>query len=144
MSEGDRIRVGPPTLGTMVAGQTAGSTAPRAGAEWGLASVLLGGLLALLVPPALQIAHTLELTGYRGFSTQDKRLAGYGGYIAAGLCMALAIVGVGFGIKGINLSRQHGQAAALGITGVLVGVLAFLFWVGAMIAWHSQAWGRLV
>jgi hypothetical protein len=116
---------------------------PARGWEWGVASMGLGAVLALMAVPALLLAQQLQVSGFRGFARSDLRLAALGGYGGALLCLLLAGCAAGFGIAGIAAARREGRPVALGLAGVLLGGLDLFLWLGALVAWHSSAWNLL-
>jgi hypothetical protein len=108
--------------------------------HWALASVALGAVFVLIAPPALLLALWLEVSGYKGFSPSDKTLAAVGGYASVALILALVAVGVAWGVRGAQAARRQGQPSVLALCGILLNALAAALWVGAGVAWHSQAW----
>ncbi len=104
----------------------------RAASEWGLASLLLGGLLAVMALLILQINLQIFLSP-RSWSRDDVRpihdVAIVGAIILAGLTSA----SLAFGIRSLLLAYKYKEPAALGWAGVLVSTLALLMWIGAFI-----------
>jgi hypothetical protein len=117
--------------------------ADRAGREWGLASLLLGAVFALMVLPGLILVYTLGTTNFRGFHRTEERITALGGYCGGLLILGLSITGIVFGILGIVAAKKANRPIALGLAGALVNALNLLMWLGACLAWHSVAWNKL-
>ena len=109
--------------------------AARAGAEWGFASLALGGVFAVMAPPTYLLIEVVQQNSFGGFSHSDRLLAGLGGCLVAAIILALAATGVGFGIVGVNAARRHGRPIALGLAGLLLNALDLLIWAAAAAAW---------
>src|SRR5437588_12119678 len=94
----------------------------RRGAEWGLASVLIGATLVLGSPVLLIVNILLAVPGPRalGMNPPEIRLATIGFAITLGLCLMLGVAGVVFGAYSMAAARSRGQSIALGLTGLLV------------------------
>jgi hypothetical protein len=120
-----------------------GVTVAQSGNECGAASLALGAVLAVMVPPTLQLALALMVNGYRGFSRFDQRLAAIGGYGAVALILVLALVGCAFGVVGMVKSGRRGRPIALAVAGLLLNGVDVLMWIAVGLAWHGQAWTML-
>src|SRR5690349_17238445 len=85
-------------------------------AEWGLASLLQGGFLAVLALLTLQLCLFLFVSPPI-WAPQDLRLlhdAGVAGaFVLGGLCLLSTI----FGIRSLASAYRHGQPCALGWAG---------------------------
>ena len=125
------------------AGPPADYDASRAGAEWGFASLALGGVFAVMAPPTYLLIEIVQQNSFGGFSHSDRLLAGLGGCFIAVLILALEGVGVGFGVAGINAARRHGRPTALGLAGVMLNALDLLVWAAAALAWLSAVGNAL-
>ena len=112
-------------------------------AYYGVASILLAGVLLLMALPALQLAFWLQATNYPGWGRTDKALAAYGGYIGAALVILLCLVGIGIGMRGRGAAARTGEPAVLCTVGMILGAFGAALWVAAVLAWHSQI-GRFV
>ena len=108
-----------------------------AGAEWGLASLALGGVFAVMAPPTFLLIEYVQQNDFGGFSHSDRLLAALGGSFIAALILALEGAGVGFGVVGINAARRQGRPVALGLAGLLLNALDLLIWAAAAAAWLS-------
>ena len=111
--------------------------------HFGVASMIVGALFILVAPMALQLALWLEISGYKGFPEEDKRLAAIAGYASVAVIVLLGIAGLCIGIRGIEAAGKSKQTAILPWCGVALNALSALIWIGVGVAWHSQAW-RLV
>jgi len=104
---------------------------PRHAAEWGLASLLLGGFLAVLALLTLQLCLSLFVSPPI-WAPQDLHMlhdAGVAGaFVLGGLCLLSTI----FGIRSLASAYRRGQPCALGWAGLLVSILALLLWAGAI------------
>ncbi len=112
---------------------------PHSSAYYGLASIAMSGLFLLMAVPCLQLANTLQQSGYRGFNAADLRLAAYGGYGGGGVVIVMSLAAAGMAVAGIRVSGRTSEPAALSVTGLLLSSFAVLVWVGCVGAWHSQA-----
>jgi hypothetical protein len=112
--------------------------AARGGPEWGVASLTLGAVFAIMLPPALLLVHSLEATHYEGFSRTDKRFAALGGGFAALFILVLAGVGVASGFLDMAGATRRGRPIALGLTGVLLNAMDLFLWVATTLAWLSS------
>jgi hypothetical protein len=116
---------------------------PYAAAYHGLAALAVAGVLLLMAVPALQLAHWLDMYGYRNWPASDRRLAVYGGYGGAGLVELLCWVSVAFGVRGLAAARRTGESRVLCVAGICLGLLGAALWVLCGVAWHAQSWGFL-
>jgi hypothetical protein len=104
----------------------------RQAAEWGFASLLLGGILAVLAVLALQISLHLFL-GPPGWGPSDLRAlhdVTIAGCVVLG---AMCGASVAFGIRSLVLAYKRGQPSALGWAGLMLSILALLLWIGTLI-----------
>jgi uncharacterized membrane protein len=107
------------------------SAVTRHAAEWGLASLLMGGILSILALITLLLNLTFWLGSRHGpvLAPADMHLA-YKGVIAAlALIALLCLLSLIFGIKAWRSARTNYQPAGLGVAGTLISVLALLLWV---------------
>jgi len=105
------------------------SAVTRHAAEWGLASLLMGGILTILAPIVLIFNLVFWLNGPRVIAPPDMHLA-YKGVIAAlALIALLCLLSLIFGIKAWRSARMNYQPAGLGVAGTLISLLALLLWV---------------
>jgi hypothetical protein len=114
----------------------------RRAAEWGLASLALGGVLVLLGPPTLLLEHQLESTGFSTMTRTEVRLAAIGGVTAGLVLLAFAVAAVVFGFWSVGAARRAGVPPARGLAGVMLGGLAVFIWVSAGGAWVGSVWWR--
>src|SRR6266436_749471 len=112
-------------------GKTSLSQTRRA-AEWGFASLLLGGILALLAVLVLQINLHLFL-GPPAWGASDLR-ALYNVTIAGSVVLGtMCAASVAFAIRSLVLAYKCGQPSALGWAGLMLSILALLLWMGALV-----------
>ena len=105
------------------------SAVTRHAAEWGLASLLMGGILAILAPIVLIFNLIFWLNGPRVIAPPDMHLA-YKAVIAGlALIALLCLLSLIFGIKAWRSARINYQPAGLGVAGTLISLLALLLWV---------------
>jgi hypothetical protein len=117
-----------------------GGDHPYAAAYHGLAAIGMAGVLLLMAVPALQLAHWLDMYGYRGWPPSDRRLAIYGGYAGAALAELLCWVSVVFAVRGLAAARRTGESGVLCVAGLLLGLFAAALWVMCGVAWHIHSW----
>ncbi len=124
-------REGNPPVSNIVLGEgEPARSRERRGAENGLASLLLGILVALLALLFTVVNTLMAAHGPQGLhmSASDVTLATVGFVVGILLILSLGLVGLLFGIVGLGAARQQGQSAALPLAGVFVNVVGlFLF-----------------
>ena len=104
----------------------------RCAAEIGLASLLLGGLLAVIAVLVLQINLQMFLSP-RAWSANDVRAIQYVAIVGAIVMAGLTTTSMAFGIRSIANAKMHSQPSALGWAGFLISTLALLLWIGALV-----------
>jgi hypothetical protein len=102
------------------------------GAQWGLASLWLGGLVVLLAPLTLIVNILMAAIGPQGLhmAQPEIRLSSYGLVIALGLVLLLGLAGLVFGVIALSAARARRQPLGLALAGIfvsVVGLLLFLF-----------------
>lgn len=107
-------------------------SATRGAAEWGLASLLFGGLLAVLAMLTLQINLQMFLSP-RIWSPSDVRPLQYAGVGGAIVLACLTGTSIAFGIRSLAIAYRRAQPCALGWAGTLISILALLLWIGALV-----------
>src|SRR5262245_38697995 len=105
---------------------------PGRAAQWGLASLVTGGLVLLSAPLTLIVNILLAAFGPQrmGMGSTEITLATWGLAIGLILMLLLALAGVLFAILGIASGRDRGQLVGLAVAGLLVsavGLLLFCF-----------------
>jgi len=113
---------------------------PYEAAYHGLAAIALAGIVLLVAVPALQLAYWLEVSQYKGFSDEDKKLAAWGGYLGAFFAIVLCLTSVVTAARGIGAAERTGEPNILCDAGIYLGLFATAVWIGCGVAWHSQAW----
>jgi hypothetical protein len=127
---------------SLFAGRAEQPVEGNAGMEWGIASMGLGGVLAVMVPATLILVFQLEAEGFRGFTRTDIRIAALAGYLATFLFLGLTVLGLIFGVRSILASRRQRKPIALGLAGLLLNVLNLYLWMGSGVAWLFASIGR--
>jgi hypothetical protein len=124
----------------MASDATAVKQHPHSSAYYGIASIAISGIFLLMAVPALQLANTLQQSGYRGFDATELRLAAVSGYAGGGLVILLCLIASGMAVAGLRVANRGGEPAVLCLAGFLLSIFATLVWIGCVGAWHSQAW----
>jgi hypothetical protein len=106
--------------------------ASSSGVEWGAASLVLGGVFALMIPPALLLAGSVRVGG------RDAVVVEGAGYLFALLILFLSAAGAAFGVLGVSAAQRARRPIALGLAGVMLNALNLLMWAGALLAWYSN------
>ncbi len=106
--------------------------APSGGVEWGAASLVLGGVFALMIPPALLLAGSVHV------GRRDAVVVEGAGYLFALLILFMSAVGAAFGVLGMVAAQRARRPIALGLAGVMLNALSLLMWAGALLAWYSN------
>lgn len=105
------------------------SSESRHAAEWGLASLLLGGVLTIIAPITLIFNLIFWLQGPRIIAPQDMGLAHKAGIVGVGFVVVLCLVSLSFGIKAWRSASAAFQPAGLAVAGTLVSLLALVLWI---------------
>ena len=105
--------------------------APPGGGEWAAASLVLGAVFALMVPPCLVLIAVL------GHSNPGN-VAMVAGFFFVLIILLLSAAGVGFGVLGMNAAVRARRPIALGLAGVMLNALNLLMWAGTLLAWYSN------
>jgi hypothetical protein len=99
-------------------------------AQWGLASLLIGGVLILASCITLVFNVLLWRTGPAGIPIG---LAYAGGIIGTVVVLALGIVGIVFGVRGWLRASSDRACAALPVAGTLTSLVGVVTWLVAAI-----------
>ena len=105
------------------------SSESRYAAEWGLASLLMGGVLAIIAPVMLVFNLIFWLQGPRVLAPQDMWLAHKAAIVGVAFLALLCLASVGFGIKAWRAASATFQPAGLAVAGTLVSLLALGLWI---------------
>jgi hypothetical protein len=132
-----RSEVGPVVSVQAPGGPPTVEAAPRAGSEWGIASLTLGAVFAVMLPPAVLLVYELDASRYQTFSRSDARRAALGGSVAALCILGLSGAGVAFGFMDV-VGAARRRPIALGLTGVLLNGMDLLLWLATSVAWLSS------
>src|SRR5262245_34080678 len=103
----------------------------RHAAEWGLASLLCGGVRALAALAGLVLAFLIADIGRRVMSRPEVLAATTGTAVAVALIGLVALASIAAALKSLLSARSRGQPAGLGLMGLLVSLLALGLWVFA-------------
>jgi hypothetical protein len=106
---------------------------PHGGMEWGAASLVFGGVFAVMMPPALLLVESVG----PGISRSDRAAEAAGCFFGL-MILLLSGAGVTFGILSMNAAQGVRRPIALGLAGVMLNALNLLMWAGALLAWLSN------
>jgi hypothetical protein len=110
----------------------------RFGSDWGIASLVMGAVFALMAVPTFSLAHAIEVSHWTAFSPDEHRLAVSGGFVGIGVVLLLCVTAAGFGIAGMVTGRRCGGSIALGLAGLLLSALDLMLWGLILLAWLGQ------
>src|ERR1700732_5214480 len=111
--------------------------------EWGLASLIPGGILIIATALGFQLILWLEMNHFQNISRSDFKPMAYGGYACAGLLALVAFLSFCAGIISMMVAKREERPMGLGLFGMLVSFIALGMCVAAGIAWHSSVVGRM-
>jgi hypothetical protein len=97
-----------------------------ASAQWGLAALLIGGVLIVASCTTLIFNILFWQAGPAGI---PMGLAYFGGIIGTMVVLALGIVGVVFGVRGWWLASSEGHCPALPVAGTLASAAGVVAWL---------------
>ena len=92
--------------------------------HWGLASLLLGGLLAVMAMLWLQM-NLPDRTLFFRLGDDVRAIVNLGAVILG----VTTITSIAFGISSLVVAHKRAQSCALGWAGLLVSTLALLMWI---------------
>lgn len=122
---------------TDVANEPKGNTMQdRAAAEWGLASLLMGGVLVLT---AMLMLH-LNLHMYhnpRAWWPNDVRALRYVVLVGSVALVGLTGASVAFGVRGVLLAHRRRHPSALAWAGVQIAIFAGFLWIVTLVNFFS-------
>ena len=104
----------------------------RSAAEWGLASLLLVGLLAVMAMLMLQINLQMYFSP-RAWPLGDVSPIFYVAILATVVLFFLTTISIAFGIRSLVIAYKSGQPCALGWAGTLMSTLALFVWTGTLV-----------
>jgi len=90
--------------------------------------------------PAFQLELWLEITGYKGWSSEDKQMAAYGGFIGTGIVVAFCMCGTVIAARGVQAADRTREPNVIAWIGATLCLFAAAVWVMLGVAWYSQAW----
>jgi len=111
---------------------------PHQALHHGLASIVIAATLLLMALPTLQLAFLLEMSGFKGRSTSDKRMVA--GYVTTGVIEVLCMVGLVIAMQGLTAAGRTGEPRVLRRGGALLAAFTAVVWLLVGVAWHSTAW----
>ncbi len=106
--------------------------APSGSAEWGAASLALGGVFTLIMPSMLLTALVIYQRG------RDQPVLELPCVLFCLLVLCLSAAGAAFGVLGVSAAQRARRPIALGLAGVMLNTLSLLMWAGALLAWYSN------
>ena len=101
----------------------------RGAFEWGLASLLVGGFLAVMVPPMLAYVAVMWqgiAAGHMNVNVSTSKIPFALGLVGV---MVVGLMSCAFGIRGWRLAARHRRSAAVPVAGLFVSLLAVGGWV---------------
>lgn len=110
----------------------------RYAAEWGLASLLMGGFLLVLAGLCLQLNLQLFLSG-PVWALEDLVRLQDGAVAAAVVLIGLCVISLCLGIVGVVSAFRRCQPCALGLAGIVLSLGALTLWIVAVINLHEVA-----
>jgi len=104
--------------------------------EWGLASIGIGGVLLLAAVIAMAMYPPNPLASSDEWYEQAATLS-----LVAFLALSSmgAFAGITFGLRSMMLARRIGRPLALGLSGVMLGILAVVAWSSLTFVWIINA-----
>jgi hypothetical protein len=105
------------------------SSMSRHAAEWGLASLLMGGFILIITSVVLVFALQFWVTGGSGVERAADwaaKLTIVGAVIAALILIGLSAASLAIGIRALQSAAQRRQPAGLALAGTLVSAVALV------------------
>ena len=101
----------------------------RSGFEWGLASLLMGGFLALMAP--IMLISNIQL--FQGAASllgpTELWLANAAAIVGTIGVLALCITSIVFGVRGMRRAQWFDMPMGIPLAGVLISIAAVFIWV---------------
>ncbi|MFO0850243.1 MAG: hypothetical protein U0871_17050 [Gemmataceae bacterium] len=108
----------------------------EAAAEWGLASVVLGGATTLF--GCLGVIMSLLSHDMAGrWHWIPQWVSGVTGFVACAVMMGYAVAGVRFGVRSMRAARSRRQPVARGVVGVMLSLFGLFASLGAAATWYG-------
>jgi hypothetical protein len=139
----ERIRNDPLAAPRDAAAWATSAAPDRHAFEWGLASLLIGLTSLLVGGTALLVWGSVVGVHERRWDWTSLFWTCIGLIVAEFAVVALTIMGVVFGLRGLSHARRHGSPRALPLAGVVVGLVVILFWVMILVASFGTMAGML-
>jgi hypothetical protein len=101
----------------------------RHAAEWGLASLLCGGIMLMCMPPLVVFdllfwLHGREVVGTAAAAAMA--IVYLGMYVSAIVVIGLSLVGLVIGIRALLSASRHRQPAGLALAGTVISAAALV------------------
>jgi hypothetical protein len=106
----------------------------RHGSEWGMASLLTGGMLSLGALVFLHLAVTTRQIGHSYFDRFDVGVITTLHTILTVVVLPITLLSIFAGLKAIFSARRRGQPIAYGLMGFLMSGLALYLCICACVA----------
>jgi hypothetical protein len=100
----------------------------RHAAEWGLASVMTAGVLALMATTTL-LFNVWYWNAQRRLSARELHWAQIGASVGLGVVGVACLLALLFGIVSLASAGYRRQPKALGVAGIVLSLLALLIWI---------------
>jgi hypothetical protein len=101
----------------------------RHAAEWGLASLFLGGVLCVMALVAMLLNLFVGSLARNIMSPGDARLALNAAFIVLGAVFLLTLFSIGAAVKGVFSAQNRQHPAALPLAGLFLSFLALIVWI---------------
>src|SRR5436853_185887 len=101
----------------------------RAGFEWGLASLLMGGLLALMALVMLITNVLLFFGAADKLDPASQSLATLVGLVGVVGVLVLCVISIVFGVRGVKRAQWFDTPTAVPLAGVLISIAATFLWL---------------
>jgi hypothetical protein len=116
---------------------------PRTGSEWGLASLLTGGLCLVICPTTLLVWASIISVHDQRWTKADVRNMCAALISCEFLVVGLVGMALAFAIVGLVASRKHETPAALPLTGLIVSAVTMIFWIVIVVSSFMTMGGLL-
>jgi len=104
----------------------------RHAAEWGIASLAIGGVLVLASPMTLVLSA--QVWAHSDRTAEVVLLHAWLARVGVGVALLLAITGLGCGVKALHLAFVCEEPAGLAFGGLVVSLAGCLLWVITAVA----------
>jgi cytochrome bd-type quinol oxidase subunit 2 len=101
----------------------------RLGFEWGLASLLMGGLLALMALVLFISNILIFLDAGQRLDPTSLELANIAAIVGIPCFIGLCVCTIVFAIRGMRGARRYDMPMALPVSGLLLSIAALILWL---------------